>query len=121
MTHAIEGPLARDIVNRLRLHWPAAEASAKVADGDADVPTFVRVRVATAVFLDAAPGEYQWSVRPMTDASGSIQPAEGSRAYGIGAHTEDGAEAIADRFYEEVRFWWAKLHPGTEFLGTGLR
>jgi hypothetical protein len=30
---------------------------------------------------------------------------------GIGVKTTDGADAIADRFYEEVRFWWAKLHP----------
>ena len=30
---------------------------------------------------------------------------------GIGVKTTDGADAIADRFYEEARFWWAKLHP----------
>jgi hypothetical protein len=111
MTHAVEGTLTGDIVNRLRLHWPAAEVNVEVADDDTGVPIYVRVRVAATVFLDAVPGEQTWTVRPMTDESGTIRPVNGSRAYGIGVRTEDGAEAIADRFYEEVRFWWAKLHP----------
>jgi hypothetical protein len=109
MTHAVEGTLTSNIVNRLRLHWPAVEVSAK--DSESNVPIFVRVRVATTVFLDVVPGEPNWTVQPMTDVSGAIRAVEGSRAYGIGVSTEDGAEAIADRFYEEVRFWWAKLHP----------
>ena len=110
MTYA-EGTLTGDIVNRLRLHWPDADVTAEVADGDGGVPNFVRVRVAATVYLDAVPGEHTWTVRPMTEESGSFRPVSGSRAYGIGVSTDDGAEAIADRFYEEVRFWWAKLHP----------
>ena len=36
---------------------------------------------------------------------------EDNPAYGFGVTTNDGAELIADRFYEEVRYWWARLHP----------
>ncbi|WP_309619810.1 hypothetical protein [Salinibacterium sp.] len=46
----------------------------------------------------------------MMEISGQIRPVEQSRAYGIGVDTVDGADEIADRFYEEVRFWWGKLH-----------
>jgi len=111
VTEATQGTLGGDIVERLRLHWPEIEVSAGLAVSDRDGLEFVRIRVADGVFLDAIPGELTWSVQPMTDVSGSMRPAQGSRQYGIGVTTDDGAEAIADRLYEEVRFWWAKLHP----------
>jgi len=111
MTRAIEGSLSGDIVARLRAHWPEAEISVELVDGDPDAPRFVRVRVGDQAYLDALPGEFNWLARPMTEMSGQILPTQASRSYGIGVTTADGADAIADRFYEEVRFWWAKLHP----------
>jgi hypothetical protein len=112
MTRAFEDSLSGDIVARLRAHWPQVDISAEFVDG---VPGFVRVRVGDHVFLDAVSGEQNWVARPMKEMSGQIRPAEPSRSYGIGVKTTDGADAIADRFYEEARFWWAKLHsPGIE-------
>jgi hypothetical protein len=114
MTGAFEGSLSGDIVARLKAHWPEAEASVEWVDGDADAPHFVRVRIGDRVYLDAVPSEFNWKTRPMKEVSGQIRPAEASRSYGMGVKTADGADAIADRFYEEVRFWWTKLHaPGT--------
>jgi hypothetical protein len=112
MTRAFEDSLSGDIVARLRAHWPQVDISAEFVDG---VPGFVRVRVGDHVFLDAVSGEQNWVARPMKEMSGQIRPAEPSRSYGIGVKTTDGADAIADRFYEEARFWWATLHsPGIE-------
>lgn len=111
MTRTFEGPLSGAIVARLHAHWPGADIQVECVDGDPDVLSFVRVRVADHVYLDAVPGELNWVARPMIEVAGHIHPADGSRSYGTGVKTADGADAIADRFYEEVRFWWAKLHP----------
>ncbi|MCU1599222.1 MAG: hypothetical protein JWQ47_2961 [Glaciihabitans sp.] len=111
MTRAFEGSLSGDIVTRLRAHWPEADPIVECVDGDPDALRFVRVRVGDRVYLDAAPGKFNWSARPMKETSGQISPVTASRSYGIGVKTADGADAIADRFYEELRFWWAKLHP----------
>jgi hypothetical protein len=111
MTTDFEGSFTGDIVARLRAHLPQGNISAEVVDGDPDVPDFVRVQVGDQVYLDASSGELNWSARPMMEISGQIRPVEQSRAYGIGVSTVDGADEIADRFYEEVRFWWGKLHP----------
>ena len=110
MTRILEGSFTGDIVARLRVHWPQGNISAEFVDGDPDEPDFVRVRVGDQVYLDASPGELNWSARPMIEISGRIRPVEQSRAYGIGVSTVDGTDEIADRFYEEVRFWWGKLH-----------
>jgi hypothetical protein len=111
MTTATEGSLSGDIVARLLVHWPEADPSVECVDGNPDAPQFVRVRVGDQVYLDAVPSKSNWTVRPMREISGQSRPVEASRSYGIGVKTADGADAIADRFYEEVRFWWAKLHP----------
>lgn len=113
MTSASDGSLTGDIVARLRIHWPEAEVTAESVDDDLRVPSFVRVRVGDGVYLDAAPGELTWVAQPMLNTSGQIRPAVGQRSYSIGVTTAEGADAVADRFYEEVRFWWARLHaPG---------
>lgn len=111
MSHSYEGSLTGGIIDRLRQHWPEADVTAEFDNGDPDSPTFIRVRVATDVYLDAVPGEVGWTARPMAVVGGKIIPVENNPAYGFGVTANDPAELIADRFYEEVRFWWAQLHP----------
>lgn len=112
MSHPMEGTLSGDIVARILTHWPDAQVSVRLADGDPALPPeWVRVRVADRAYLDAIPGETAWSVRPMQEVDGQIVSAEPSHIYTIGVSTAEGAEAIADRFYEEVQFWWFTLNP----------
>lgn len=117
VTHAEPGTLSGDIVARIWSHWPEAEISMTLIDDDPDRPEYVRVRVAERVYLDAIPNEFGWAARPMTIQAAGIRPAPGNATYGIGVTTADGADAIADRFYEEVRYWWTMLHPTTVDAG----
>ncbi|MDQ1607869.1 MAG: hypothetical protein QOE16_601 [Microbacteriaceae bacterium] len=111
MSRPYEGSLTARIVDRILTHWPSANVQAEFAGGDPDKPSFVRVRVSTHVLLEADPAEHHWSVRPMTDASGTLVPVEPERTYTIGVTPNESPEEVADRFYEEIFFWWQKLHP----------
>jgi hypothetical protein len=112
MPYVYEGSVTARIVDRIHVHWPSAEVRAEFADNDPEKPTAIRVRVATHVLLEADPGGDQWSVRPMTDESGKPVPVLPEHPYTIGVRPDEVPEEIADRFYEEIYFWWQKLHPG---------
>lgn len=99
------------ICDRLRLHWPAAACGGEI---DAQGYLIVRMRVVDALWLELrSPSPPQgimvppWTVGPIeADATGAWRTV--SRAYGIGHRAAASAEDVADRFYEEVRFWWAE-------------
>lgn len=122
MSEPDDESLTGDVIERLRLHWPKVRVTAEFGESDFDSPTIVRVQIATDVYLDAFQGEATWMARPMVSASAApssgmdvqtgIIQVEGSRAYALGVLTSQGSELIADRFYEEVRYWWSRLHPG---------
>jgi hypothetical protein len=112
MPRPYEGSATARIVDRILTHWPSAEVDAEFAGNDPDKPSSIRVRVATHVLLEADPAEHHWSVRPMTDASGTLVPVLPEHPYTIGVRPDEAPEEIADRFYEEIYFWWQKLHPG---------
>jgi hypothetical protein len=120
-TSAMSQPLGdqtlQRILGRLRAHWPSIEA--EFIQTASDPVQSIIVRVSDHVLLEAThPGAY-WSVRPMTDTSGSLLPLEPDHPYTIGLDASASPEDVADRFYEEIYYWWTKLHP-VRAPGEGL-
>ena len=97
---------ATRIVDRIHVHWPKAQAH--IAH-DAPVSMPVRVRIADSLWLELHPpkhGHTPWTVAPVTEQLGKYTNVENTYGYGIGVRANADPEAVADRFYEEVRFWW---------------
>ena len=70
------------------------------------------MKVSPHMYLEATHTGPQWTVHPLTDASGRLVPLEPDHPYTIGVDATAPPEDFADRFYEEIYFWWMKLHPG---------
>ncbi|MGO4536618.1 hypothetical protein [Leifsonia sp. 2MCAF36] len=99
-------------INRLRAHWPTAQIQLTVAPDVQGQLQTIRVRVSDHVYLEAAHPGKQWSVRALTDESGQLVPVQPEQPYTIGVDVGASPEELADRFYEEIYFWWVELHPG---------
>jgi len=100
------------ICNRLRLHWAAAECS---GDVDAAGTLIVRVRVVDSLWLELrSPNPPTpdgivppWSARPIEVNTHGAERVV-SHTYAVGLRSPATAEDVGDRFYEEIRFWWAE-------------
>jgi hypothetical protein len=114
MTQTSGNEIPVGAINRLRAHWLTAQIQFSVAPADPDQLETIRVRISDHVYLEAGHPGQQWSVRALTDASGRLVPVEPDRPYTIGVDVGASPEELADRFYEEIYFWWVELHPGQE-------
>ena len=98
--------IAEQIRDRLRAHWPAATCVAIAANDDPSA--VVRVHVADDLWLELRTPETPeapWTAGPVMVSDGTATEVIGWRAYGIGARQSWPTDDVADRFYEELRFW----------------
>ncbi|MFE4948830.1 hypothetical protein ACFQ9V_01860 [Leifsonia sp. NPDC056665] len=114
MSESVGSQTVARVLGRLRAHWPDAQVDFALSPDSPDQLENVRVRVSDHVVLEAMHTGPMWAVHPLTDASGRLVPVEPDRPYTIGVDVSAPPEEFADRFYEEVYFWWVKLHPGQD-------
>ncbi|CAM5305888.1 hypothetical protein [Leifsonia shinshuensis] len=114
MSESLDSQTVSRVLGRLRAHWPAVEVGFTLSPGSPDHLESVRVKVSDHVFLEAMHTGPMWAVHPVTDASGRLVPVEPDHPYTIGVEVSASPEEFADRLYEEVYFWWVRLHPGQQ-------
>jgi hypothetical protein len=96
------------LLDRIHRHWPEAvgETTASSPGGVA-----VCIRVADGLWLELRSPEQAhlpWSVTPVIARETGFAAIGRPGTYGIGVTVSDNLDTVADRFYEEVRFWWAE-------------
>ncbi|WP_434317453.1 hypothetical protein [Leifsonia sp. P73] len=111
MSESVGSQTIARVLGRIRAHWPDAQVDFVLSPDSPDQLENVRVRVSDHVLLEAMQTGPMWAVHPVTDASGRLVPLEPDHPYTIGVDVSAPPEEFADRFYEEVYFWWVKLHP----------
>jgi len=109
----MNGPkeFADRVCDRIRLHWTSSVCEGNV---DADETIVVRVAVVDKLWLELrsppSPADGStppWTVGPVEVDAAKMRRAV-SRIYGVGLRADASAEDVADRLYEEVRFWWSE-------------
>lgn len=114
MSESLGSQTVSRVLGRLRAHWSSADVGFTLSPDSPDQLESVRVKLSAHVFLEAIHNGPLWAVHPVTDASGRLVPVEPDHPYTIGVEVSAPPEEFADRLYEEVYFWWVKLHPGQD-------
>lgn len=89
---------------RLQLHWP--DIRLERMDDDRAV---LRAQIADDTWLELLLPKRPhdpWTASPTLKRESTYEPYPNMHTYGIGVNLDSDAELVADRFYEEVRFWW---------------
>ncbi|GAA4170323.1 hypothetical protein [Gryllotalpicola koreensis] len=98
---AVTDAFAEAALVRLRVHWPEASAGADSAG--------IRIRVNGRLWLYATPPALQgvhWSVRPLAEQDGALVDVADAFPYQLGVVAQHSPEAVADRLYNELGYWW---------------